>query len=154
MEQKSIVTAFYSQIFFPPYFGQHVNLLDHLMYDSPKFYSLNARVFWGFQRVWRGINGLQGGLHKHTYTARVPVNPVMGGRGRVDAGPESAGWGGGERGALSTGTPNSPAPGRGYRSVMSPQGSPGGSVVRSLPADAGDGGSIPGPGRSHMLQGN
>ena len=82
------------QIFFPPYFGQHVNLLDHLMYDSPKFYSLNARVFWGFQRVWRGINGLQGGLHKHTYTARVPVNPVMGGRGRVDAGPESAGWGG------------------------------------------------------------
>ena len=80
--------------FFPPYFRQHVNLLDHLMYDSPKFYSLNARVFWGFQRVWRGINGLQGGLHKHTYTARVPVNPVMGGRGRVDAGPESAGWGG------------------------------------------------------------
>ena len=28
-----------------------------------------------------------------------------------------------------------------------------GSVVKNLPANAGDVGSIPGPGRSHMLQG-
>ena len=31
---------------------------------------------------------------------------------------------------------------------------PGGAVVKSLPANAGDTGSIPGPGRSHMLQSN
>ena len=31
-------------------------------------------------------------------------------------------------------------------------GFPGGSVVKSLPASLGDTGSIPGPGRSHMLQ--
>ena len=31
-------------------------------------------------------------------------------------------------------------------------GFPGGSVVRNLPANAGDTGSIPGPGRSRMLQ--
>ena len=32
-------------------------------------------------------------------------------------------------------------------------GFPGGSVVENLPANAGETGSIPGPGRSHMLQG-
>ena len=31
---------------------------------------------------------------------------------------------------------------------------PGGAVVRNLPANAGDTGSSPGPGRSHMLQSN
>ena len=31
---------------------------------------------------------------------------------------------------------------------------PGGSVVKNLPANAGDMGSSPGPGRSHMLQSN
>ena len=31
---------------------------------------------------------------------------------------------------------------------------PGGSVVKNLPAKAGDMGSIPGPGRFHMLRGN
>ena len=31
---------------------------------------------------------------------------------------------------------------------------PGGPVVKNLPASAGDMGSIPGPGRFHMLQGN
>ena len=30
------------------------------------------------------------------------------------------------------------------------QGFPGGSVVKDLPANAGDSGSIPGPGESHM----
>ena len=34
------------------------------------------------------------------------------------------------------------------------QGFPGGAVVKNLPADAGDKGSIPGPGRSHMPQSN
>ena len=34
------------------------------------------------------------------------------------------------------------------------QGFPGGSVVKNPPANAGDTGSIPGPGRSHMLQDN
>ena len=29
---------------------------------------------------------------------------------------------------------------------------PGGAVVKNLPANAGDTGSIPGPGRSHMLR--
>ena len=29
---------------------------------------------------------------------------------------------------------------------------PGGAVVKNLPANAGDTGSSPGPGRSHMLQ--
>ena len=31
---------------------------------------------------------------------------------------------------------------------------PGDAVVKNLPANAGDMGSIPGPGRSHMLQSN
>ena len=31
---------------------------------------------------------------------------------------------------------------------------PGGSVVKNLPANAGDTGSIPGPGRSHMPRSN
>ena len=31
---------------------------------------------------------------------------------------------------------------------------PGGTVVKNLPANAGDMGSIPGPGRSHMPQSN
>ena len=31
---------------------------------------------------------------------------------------------------------------------------PGGAVVKNLPANAGDTGSIPGPGRSHMLWSN
>ena len=31
---------------------------------------------------------------------------------------------------------------------------PGGAVVKNPPANAGDTGLIPGPGRSHMLQGN
>ena len=31
---------------------------------------------------------------------------------------------------------------------------PGGAVVKNLPANAGDMGSIPGPGRSHMLWSN
>ena len=31
---------------------------------------------------------------------------------------------------------------------------PGGTVVKNLPANAGDTGSIPGPGRSHMPQSN
>ena len=34
------------------------------------------------------------------------------------------------------------------------QGFPDGSVVKSLPANAGDTGSIPDPGRPHMLGGN
>ena len=34
------------------------------------------------------------------------------------------------------------------------QGFPGGAVVESLPANAGDTGSSPGPGRSHMLWSN
>ena len=33
-------------------------------------------------------------------------------------------------------------------------GFPGGAVVKNPPADAGDTGSIPGPGRSHMPRGN
>ena len=35
-----------------------------------------------------------------------------------------------------------------------PMGFPGGAVVRSPPANAGDTGSSPGPGRSHMLRSN
>ena len=31
---------------------------------------------------------------------------------------------------------------------------PGGAVVKNLPANVGDMGSIPGPGRSHMLRSN
>ena len=31
---------------------------------------------------------------------------------------------------------------------------PGGPIVKNLPSNAGDTGSIPGPGRFHMLQGN
>ena len=34
------------------------------------------------------------------------------------------------------------------------RGFPGGTVVRNLPANAGDTGSIPGPGRSHMPRSN
>ena len=34
------------------------------------------------------------------------------------------------------------------------KGFPGGSVVKNLPANVGDMGSIPGPGRSHMLRSN
>ena len=34
------------------------------------------------------------------------------------------------------------------------QGFPGGTVVKNPPANAGDIGSSPGPGRSHMLQSN
>ena len=34
------------------------------------------------------------------------------------------------------------------------RGTPGGSVIKKFPASAGDMGSIPGPGRSHMLQSN
>ena len=34
------------------------------------------------------------------------------------------------------------------------EGFPGGSVVDNLPADAGDMGSIPGPGGAHMLKGS
>ena len=34
------------------------------------------------------------------------------------------------------------------------RGFPGGTVVKNLPANAGDTGSIPGQGRSHMLQSN
>ena len=34
------------------------------------------------------------------------------------------------------------------------RGFPGGAVVKNLPAIAGDTGSIPGPGRSHMLRSN
>ena len=34
------------------------------------------------------------------------------------------------------------------------KGFPGGPVVKNPPANAGDMGLIPGPGRSHMLQGN
>ena len=34
------------------------------------------------------------------------------------------------------------------------QGFPGGTVVKNPPANAGDTGSSPGPGRSHMLQSN
>ena len=92
-------------------------------------------VFWGFRPVWRGIDGLQGGLHKHTDRVRVPVNPAMGDR---------AEWiralsGGGGRGGMSTRTPNSPAPGRGLQVSNVPAGLPWGSVVRRPPADAGDG---------------
>ena len=39
-------------------------------------------------------------------------------------------------------------------SEVSLWGFPGGAVVESLPADAGDRGSSPGPGRSHMPQSN
>ena len=35
-----------------------------------------------------------------------------------------------------------------------PQDSPGGPVVKNLPANAGDPGLIPEPGKSHMLQSN
>ena len=35
-----------------------------------------------------------------------------------------------------------------------PQDFPGGAVVKNLPANAGDEGSSPGPGRSHMPQSN
>ena len=38
--------------------------------------------------------------------------------------------------------------------VTEPEDFPGGPVVKNLPCNAGDMGSIPGPGRSHMMQGN
>ena len=37
---------------------------------------------------------------------------------------------------------------------LRPQGFPGGAVVKNLPASAGDTGSSPGPGRSHMPRSN
>ena len=37
---------------------------------------------------------------------------------------------------------------------LSEKGFPGGTVVKNPPANAGDMGSSPGPGRSHMLQSN
>ena len=40
--------------------------------------------------------------------------------------------------------------GKGNFKKISFEGFPGGSVVESLPADAGDADSCPGPGRSHM----
>ena len=42
----------------------------------------------------------------------------------------------------------------GFMLLKDPWGFPGGAVVQNLPANAGDTGSIPGPGRSHMLQSN
>ena len=39
-------------------------------------------------------------------------------------------------------------------SIRSGEASPGGAVVKNPPANAGDTGSSPGPGRSHMLQSN
>ena len=39
-------------------------------------------------------------------------------------------------------------------STKQKQGFPGGAVVKNPPANAGDTGSSPGPGRSHMLQSN
>ena len=41
-----------------------------------------------------------------------------------------------------------------YLSINTLRGFPGGSVVKNLPFNAGDMGSIPGPGRSHMLWSN
>ena len=41
-----------------------------------------------------------------------------------------------------------------YSNQNSMVGFPGGTVVKNPPANAGDTGSIPGPGRSHMLQSN
>ena len=38
--------------------------------------------------------------------------------------------------------------------IAAQQDFPGGTVVKNLPANAGDTGSIPGPGRSHMPQSN
>ena len=37
-----------------------------------------------------------------------------------------------------------------FQEILRPRGFPGGAVVESPPADAGDAGSCPGPGRSHM----
>ena len=39
-----------------------------------------------------------------------------------------------------------------FKILHNPWGFPGGSVVKNLPANAGDMGLIPGPGRSHMPQ--
>ena len=41
-----------------------------------------------------------------------------------------------------------------YTTKKSQGGFPGGAVVKNPPADAGDMGLIPGPGRSHMLRRN
>ena len=41
-----------------------------------------------------------------------------------------------------------------YIKRMKLEGFPGGAVVKNLPANAGDTGLIPGPGRSHMLGSN
>ena len=41
-----------------------------------------------------------------------------------------------------------------YVKNMGPQGFPGGTVVKNLPAKEGDTGSSPGPGRSHMPRSN
>ena len=41
-----------------------------------------------------------------------------------------------------------------YGSRKEQEGVPGGPVVKNLPANEGDTGSNPGPGRSHMLGGN
>ena len=50
---------------------------------------------------------------------------------------------------------------RGHREIqgkdhvkMEAEGFPGGTVVKNPPANAGDAGSSPGPGRSHMLRSN
>ena len=43
--------------------------------------------------------------------------------------------------------------GNGLIKIMA-EGFPGGAVVKNLPANAGDTGSSPGPGRSHMLWSN
>ena len=40
------------------------------------------------------------------------------------------------------------------KNLRKPGDFPGGTVVKNLPANAGDTGSIPGPGRSHMLWSN
>ena len=41
-----------------------------------------------------------------------------------------------------------------YSELKSSEGFPGGAVVENLPANAGDTGSSPGPGRSHMPRSN
>ena len=45
-------------------------------------------------------------------------------------------------------------PRNGLTKKSSSKGFPGGAVVKNLPANAGDTGSSPGPGRSHMLWSN
>ena len=41
-----------------------------------------------------------------------------------------------------------------YFNILAIRGFPGGAVVKNPPVNAGDAGSSPGPGRSHMLQSN